>query len=499
MSSTDSLDAIPKQAPETRDRRWLILAVVAVAQLMIILDSSIVNIALPHAQTALHISNADRQWALTAYTLTFGGLLLLGGRVADYMGRRRTFLIALIGFAAASAFGGLAQNAAWLFSARAIQGVFAALLAPAVLSLITTTFTEAHERARAFAVYGAISGAGGAIGLLAGGVLTEYLSWRWTLLVNTPIAIVVAIVAAGLLTESKVTGDRHFDVPGAVVATGGLALLVYGFTEASLHGWGAGSTIAYLAVAVVLLVSFVWWENRAKNPMLPLRIVLDRVRGGAYLSFGLATMAMFAVFLFLTYDFQDVLGYSALKAGVAFLPFPLGIIAGSVLVSRTLPRFGPKVLAMVGFAVAGLGLLWLTQLPVQSAYATHVLPAELLISFGMAHVFVPLSSTALQGVPNHDAGAASALVNTMQQVGGSLGVAFLNTIATSATKSYAGSHGGFGKAAEVHGFTHAFGFGAGILAVAFISVTALIKLPKGGLTSGDSENAPAAPELVPIG
>jgi EmrB/QacA subfamily drug resistance transporter len=499
MATTETLDAIPRQTPTPRDRRWLILAVVAVAQLMIILDSSIVNIALPHAQVALHISNADRQWALTAYTLTFGGLLLLGGRVADYVGRKRTFLVALIGFAGASAFGGLAQSAAWLFSARAIQGVFAALLAPAVLSLITTTFTEAHERAKAFAVYGAISGAGGAVGLLAGGVLTEYLSWRWTLLVNTPIAIVVAIVAAGLLTESRATGDRHFDVPGAVVATGGLALLVYGFTEASLHGWSAGSTVAYLVVAVALLIGFVTWETRAKNPMLPLRIVLDRARGGAYLSFFLATMAMFGTFLFLTYDFQDVLGYSALKAGVAFLPFPVGVIASSGIASRTLPRFGPKVLALIGFGLAAVGLLWLTQLPVHSAYAAHVLPSELLISFGMAHVFVPLSSTALLGVPNHDAGAASALVNTMQQVGGSLGVAFLNTIATSATTAYAATHGGFSRAAEVHGFTHAFGYGVGILVVALIAVGALIRLPRSGGGDVDGEPAPALPELVPVG
>src|SRR4051812_3698842 len=273
--SAPAADAAPGSVP---DRRWLALAVIGIAQLMIVLDASIVNIALPHAQQALHISDAQRQWALTSYTLTFGGLLLLGGRIADYLGRKRTFLIGLAGFAGASALGGAAQSASWLFGARALQGVFAALLAPAVLSLITTTFTEAHERAKAFAVYGAISATGAAIGLIAGGALTEYFSWRWTLLVNTPIAIAVAIASLPLLKESRAEGDRHFDIPGAVLATGGLATLVYGFTEASIAGWTSPRTLGLLALAVVLLVGFVIREMRAANPMLPLRIVLDRNR-----------------------------------------------------------------------------------------------------------------------------------------------------------------------------------------------------------------------------
>jgi EmrB/QacA subfamily drug resistance transporter len=441
---------------------------------MIILDASIVNIALPHAQAALHIDDAQRQWALTSYTLTFGGLLLLGGRVADYLGRKRTFLVGLFGFAGASALGGAAQSAGWLFGARAIQGVFAALLAPAVLSLITTTFTEAKERAKAFAVYGAISGTGGAIGLIAGGALTEYLSWRWTLLVNVPIAIAVALASLPLIKESRAEGDRHFDLPGAIVATAGLATLVYGFTEASIHGWTAPLTLTLLAVAAVLLVGFIGWERRAKNPMLPLRIILDRNRGASYLAFFLSTLAMFAIFLFLTYYFQGVLGYSALKAGVAFLPFPLGIITSATIASRTLPKFGPRRLATGGFTLAAVGMLWLTQLPADSAYLTHVVPAMLAISLGMGHVFVPLSSTALLGVPNHDAGAASALVNTMQQVGGSLGVAFLNTIATSATASYVAAHGA-SRVAVVHGFTTAFAVGSGILVLAAIVVSSMLR------------------------
>jgi EmrB/QacA subfamily drug resistance transporter len=492
VTTTDLREQVSARADAPRDRRWLALAVIGVAQLMIILDASIVNIALPHAQAALHISDASRQWALTAYTLTFGGLLLLGGRIADYLGRKRTFLVGLFGFAAASALGGAAQNAGWLFGARALQGVFAAVLAPAVLSLITTTFTEPKERAKAFGVYGAISGAGGAIGLIAGGALTEYLSWRWTLLVNVPIALAVAVASLPLLKESRVEGDRHYDAPGALLATLGLASLVYGFTEASLHSWTAGFTLTLIGAGVVLLAAFVAWESRAANPLLPMRIVLNRNRGGSYLAFLLATLVMFTVFLFLTYYFQGVLGYSALKAGVAFLPFPVGVIVSSGIASRTLPIFGPRVLGVTGFLLGALGVLWLTQLSADSSYLTHIVPSELLISVGMGQVFVPLSSTALLGVPNHDAGVASALVNTMQQVGGSLGIAFLNTIATSATAHYALSHGGPSKAATTHGFTTAFAVGVGVLVLAALIVFFLIQ-------SNRKIAAPAVPSDVPDG
>ncbi|HWA67793.1 MAG TPA: MFS transporter [Mycobacteriales bacterium] len=486
------------------DRRWLALVVIGIAQLMIILDSSIVNIALPDAQHALHITNADRQWAITAYTLTFGGLLPLGGRVGDYLGRKRIFLMSLFGFAGASSLGGAAQSGAWLFSARAIQGVFAALLAPAVLSLITTTFTEAKERAKAFAVYGAISGTGGALGLIAGGALTQYLSWRWTLLVNTPIAIAVAFAAVPLLSESRAEGDRRFDIPGTLSVTGGLALLVYGFTEASIHGWSAPRTITLLVVAGLVLAQFIFWETRAANPILPLRIVLHRNRGGSYLAFLLATLGMFSSFLFLSYYFQGVLGYSPLKAGVAFLPFPLGVITSSTIASKTLPRFGPRALAITGFSLATLGMLWLTQLPPHSAYIAHVVPSELLISLGMGQVFVPLSSTALLGVPNHDAGAASALVNTMQQIGGSLGIALLNTIATSASASYATSHHVLPNvpAAAVHGYTTAFAVSVGIMLVALVAVASLIRRPQApaggaGATDGAAgEGLPLEPVVI---
>ncbi|HVB27419.1 MAG TPA: MFS transporter [Mycobacteriales bacterium] len=510
MALTDT-DHRPPSLPGTsrRDHRWLALAIIGVAQLMIILDASVVNIALPHAQAALHISDATRQWALTAYTLTFGGLLLLGGRVADYLGRKRTFLIGLFGFAAASALGGAAQSATWLFGARAIQGMFAAVLAPAVLSLITTTFTEPRERAKAFGVYGAISGTGAAIGLIAGGALTQYLSWRWTLLINTPIALLVAAAAVPLIRESRADGDRHYDVPGAVLATGALGLLVYGFTEASLHSWTAVTTLALIGVGVTLLIGFVVRETRAAHPLLPLRVVLDRNRGGSYLAFFLAGLGLFGVFLFLTYYFQQVLGYSALKAGVAFLPFPIGIITSSTLASRTMPRFGPRRLAATGFFLATLGLLWLTQIPVHPSYLVHVVPAMLLISFGMGQVFVPLASTALLGVPNHDAGVASALVNTTQQVGGSLGVAFLNTIATGAAARYALHHGGPSAAAVVHGSRTAFGFGVGVFALATVAVLAIIRPPSpgdgsasgpaGDTTSGGEDEEEDTVRAVPAG
>lgn len=499
MTLNDISTRISNAQDRHKDHRWLALAVVGVAQLMIVLDSSIVNIALPRAQADLHISDANRQWALTAYTLAFGGLLLLGGRVTDYFGRKRTFIIGLLGFAAASALGGAAQSAGWLFGSRALQGVFAAILAPAVLSLITTTFTEPKERAKAFAVYGSISATGAAIGLILGGALTEYASWRWTLLINTPIAIAVAFAAIPLLQESKADGDRTYDLVGAAIATAGLVSLVYGFTNASLHSWSAPLTVSLIIASVVLLAAFVAWEQRAKNPLLPLRIILDRDRGGSFLTFLLATMAMFSMFLFLSYYFQGVLGYSSLKAGVSFLPFPFGIITSATIASKLLPRFGPRPLAMTGISMAFFGLISLGFLEPGSSYWGHIAPSMLLISLGMGQVFVSLSSTALAGVPNHDAGVASAMVNTMQQIGGSLGIAFLNTIATTATVSYAKAHGGTSPRAVVHGFTTAFHFSAGVFAVAFVVVTVLIRAKRADVDhtgASADEEMPAEPVLV---
>ena len=351
MSESASAAAIPgaSTVSEPDPRRWWALVVLAAAQLMIVLDASIVNIALPSAQEDLGISNADRQWIVTAYTLAFGALLLLGGRIADYTGRKRTFVIGLLGFAGASALGGLAANQELLFAARGLQGAFAALMAPAALSLVTVTFTEPKERAKAFGVFGALAGGGAAIGVIVGGILTEYASWRWCLGVNVPVALIVAAAALPLVHESKAHGDTRYDVPGVLLATVGLFSLVFGFTEAArlknpddrtstaVQGWGDPTTLTWLITAVVLLVAFVWWERRSSNPMLPLRVVLDRNRGGSYLIFLLVGAGLFAMFLFLTYYFQVNLGYSPIKTGFAFLPFSIGIIGTAGIVAQLLP------------------------------------------------------------------------------------------------------------------------------------------------------------------
>jgi EmrB/QacA subfamily drug resistance transporter len=477
MTATlDRFESPEPAVPQADPRRFRALAVIAVAQLMIVLDASVVVIALPSAQRALHISVANRQWVLTAYTLAFGGLLLLGGRIADYLGRKRMFIISLIGFAGASALGGLAQNSAMLFGARALQGAFAAVMAPSALSLITTTFTETKERARAFGVYGAISGGGAAIGLILGGLLTQYASWRWTLLINVPIAAAAAIVARREVTESRVLQRHGYDVPGAVTVTTGLLSLVYGFTRAGVDGWGSSVTLEFLIVAAALLVAFVFIELRSTHPLLPLRVVLDRNRGGSFLSSLLVGTALTASFLFMTYYFQGTLHYSALTSGFAFLPFSIGIISAATISSRLLPRFGPRVIMTTGLVLATVGLLLFTQIGPNSSYWSHVLLAELIVSTGMGLTFVPLSSTALFGVSPEDAGVASALVNTTQQTGGSLGTALLNTVAASATANYVTAHGPSALGAGlVHGYTVAFTCSAVLLALAALSAFSLIR------------------------
>ncbi len=466
MTLTPAAPARP-QRPAPDPRRFRSLAVIAIAQLMIVLDASVVVVALPSAQHALHISVADRQWVMSAYTLAFGSLLLLGGRIADYLGRRRMFVLGLVGFAAASALGGLAQTPAMLFGARALQGAFAAVMAPAALSLITVTFTEPKERARAFGVYGAISGGGAALGIILGGLLTQFASWRWTLLINVPIAAAAAFAATRVVTESRTRRTAGYDLPGAAAVTAGLFLLTYGFTLAGTDGWRAAPTLGMLAAGAAALVAFVAVELRSPHPLLPLRVVLDRTRGGAYLTSLLVGGAMLGSFLFLTYYFQGTLHYGAMRTGFAFLPFSAGIIAGATLSSRLLPRVGPRPLIVTGLTLAAGGVLWFTGLHLGSTYATGVLPAELLVSLGMGTTFVPLSSTALVAVAHADAGVASALVNATQQVGGSLGTALLNTVAASATGGYLASHHGGPSvvvAAAVHGYTTAFSISAVLLA-----------------------------------
>jgi EmrB/QacA subfamily drug resistance transporter len=490
-------ESFEETVEELPSRRWWALAVIAIAQLMVVLDGTVVTIALPSAQRALHISNADRQWAITAYTLAFGGLLLLGGRIADYLGRKRIFLVGLIGFAAASALGGAAQNGATLFGARALQGLFAALLAPAALSLISVTFTEVKERSQAFAVYGAISGGGAAIGLILGGTLTEYASWRWCLFINVPIAIVAFIAGTILVTESKSStsvGGSSYDIPGAILGTAGLVALVYGFTEAAKTGvgWLSVETISYLVGAVILLVAFVLVELRSASPLLPMRVVLDRNRGGTYLASLLVFAGLFAMFLFLSYYFQSNLGYSALKSGIAVLPFSGGVIVTSVVVSALLPRTGPKPLMLIGLAMATIGLATFTSISDTSSWAATVLPGELLISIGLALVLVPLSSLALTGVSDNDAGVASAVLNSTQQIGGSLGTSLLNTFYASAVSSYVVAHhlsqSAFNPLAAIHGYHVAFWIGVGLMAAAFVAILVLVTAGK-----DDVATQPAVP------
>jgi EmrB/QacA subfamily drug resistance transporter len=483
---------------EPDPRRWWALAVLAAAQLMIVLDASIVNIALPSAQADLDISNADRQWMVTAYTLAFGALLLLGGRIADYNGRKRTFIIGLIGFAGASALGGLAPNQELLFAARALQGAFAALVAPSALSIVTVTFTEPKERAQAFGVFGALAGGGAAIGLIVGGVLTEYASWRWCLGVNVPVALIVAVAAVPLVHESRAHGDTRYDVPGVLLSTTGLFSLVYGFTEAAratnpndptsaaVKGWGDPSTVTFLVLAVVLLVAFVLWERRASNPLLPLRVVLDRNRGGSFLVFLLVGAGLFAMFLFLTYYFQVNLGYTPLKAGFAFLPFSLGIILAAGGVAQLLPRVGPRALMVPGLSMAVVGMLLLTRIDQDSSYWALVFPAMVLMSVGLAGVFIPAASTSLVGVGSHDAGVASAVLNTSQQIGGSLGTALLNTLFAGAVTAYftANPPSSPEQARQVlplafiDGYHVAFYWGAGLFGVALVVAATLINAHK---------------------
>ncbi|PXW35561.1 UNVERIFIED_CONTAM: EmrB/QacA subfamily drug resistance transporter [Williamsia faeni] len=499
-------EKVTTSPPAGNSRRWYALVIIALAQLMVVLDASIITIAVPYAQADLDISDANRQWALTAYTLMFGGLLLLGGRMADYLGRRRMFLIGLAGFAASSAMAGFAWDEMSFFAGRALQGVFAAMLAPAALSLITVTFIEQRERARAFAVYAAVSGGGAAIGLIAGGALTEYFSWRWTLLINTPIAIIAAIGGVLLIVRdrpSKRTGG--YDLPGAITVTLGLISVVYGFTKAAESGWGASSTVILFAVGAILLAAFVVIEVRTPNPLLPLRIPGDINRGGAYLIAFITPTAMFSMFLFLSYYFQNTLGYSPLKAGILFLPFPITVIISAGITSSLLPRFGPRPMLMLGTGLGTLGFLYLAQLDSDATWVSHILPSEILIALGMGFVFVSSQSVALHRIKESDAGVASALLNTSQQVGGSVGIALLSTIVAQALSGQGGSEMTLNPTtgepvpvnpdsfidATIHSYDVAFYWGAGFMVLAFLVSTFMIRLNRHSL-GDEPQNAAVA-------
>ncbi|MGO9884324.1 MAG: MFS transporter [Solirubrobacteraceae bacterium] len=491
-ASDSVLAATGRPAPDPK--RWSILAVVVIAQLMVVLDASIVTIALPSAQKALHISVANRQWVITAYTVAFGGLLLLGGRIADFGGRKRVFIIGLAGFAAASALVGLSVDQSMLFGARALQGAFAALMAPAALSILTITFqSDPMERAKAFGAYGAVSGAGGAVGVLAGGILTQYASWRWCLLVNVPIALLAVLAAARVVRESRAEGKTRYDIPGALLSTAGLTGLVYGFTKADTDGWTSSITLTLLSVAVVLLVAFVVVESRSSHPLLPLRVVAERNRAGAFLATLLAGAGLFAMFVFLSYYLQEILQFSALKAGVAFLPFAAGIVVAAAASTALVPRVGPRMPMTLGLFVIAIGLAWLTQIGVHTSYWTHVLPPEILMSIGLGLAFPALSSTALMKVQDRDSGVASALVNSTQQVGGSLGTALLNTVAATATANYIVANGpALARAGIVHGYSVAFALGAVMLALAAIASAALVTARKIDLPASVGQPAPAS-------
>ncbi|MFD8482222.1 MFS transporter [Kitasatospora sp. NPDC059673] len=485
-------------------RRWKALIFIALAQLMVVLDATVVNIALPSAKEDLGFADSTTQWVITAYALAFGGLLLFGGRVADLWGRRRTFMLGLVGFAAASAIGGAAVNTTMLLGARALQGVFGALLAPAALSLLAVMFSDGKERAKAFGIYGAVAGGGGALGLILGGALTEYLNWRWTFYINIPFAA-IAIAGAVLVIREPAAGlnRNRLDIPGVLLVTTGLVSLVYGFTRAESAGWGDSSTIGLFIAAAVLLAAFVLVERRVSAPLLPLRVLTDRNRGGVYLSLGMAVIGMFGLFLFLTLYMQGVLHYKPVVNGLAFLPMVAGMITGSTQIgARLMTRIPARYLMAPGFLVASLGLLILTRIEVGTSY-WQILPGLILMGLGMGTAFMPAMSLATYGVQPRDAGVASAMVNTSQQVGGAIGTALLSTVAHSAGTEWAKSHAAtatdpqlFQLQAQVHSYSTAIWWAVGILVLASLTAFTLINAGKPEHHESTSELEDAVPVMA---
>ncbi|MFI1561986.1 MFS transporter [Streptomyces sp. NPDC020490] len=496
MSQKTLAEDTPTGAAQARQaasaRRWWILAVVAVAQLMVVLDATIVNIALPSAQADLGFSDGNRQWIVTAYALAFASLLLLGGRIADLFGRKTAFLAGVVGFAAASALGGAAGGFGMLVAARALQGAFGALLAPAALSLLNTTFTDARERARAFSVYGAIAGAGGAMGLLLGGLLTDALDWRWTLYVNVVIAVVAFAGGWLLLSNHRDAAGSKLDVPGTVLVAGGLFSVVYGFSNAETHDWGSPLTWGFLITGGLLLAAFAGWQTRAAHPLLPLRILLDRNRAASFLAVLISGAGMFGVFLFLTYYLQLNLGFSPTETGLAFLPMVGALMVTAQLGTIVLvPRIGPKAVVPLGFAVAAAGMAWLTGIGIGSSYVSAVLPQLVVTGVGLGLVMPPAMQLATGGVAPEDAGVASATVNAMQQVGGSIGTALLNTLAASAATDYLAGKDAAGKLvraqATIESYTTAFWWSAGLFAAGAVITLLLFRR---GVPRQDADAAP---------
>ncbi len=499
----------------------LALVVIATAQLMVVLDATIVNVALPHIQRALGFSGNGLEWVVNAYALTFGGLLLLGGRAGDLLGRRKVFIAGLLLFSAASLAGGFATSQEWLLTARAIQGVGGAMIAPTALALIMTTFAEGPARNRAMGVYAAMSGGGAAVGLVAGGLLTTYLSWRWVLFVNVPIGILTAVVAPFVFGESARRRGR-FDLPGAITGTGGVALLVYGLSNAStdqagISHWTDTKVVASLAAAVVLLVSFIVIEARSRHALMPLRIFANRSRSGAYITMLLIATAMFGIFFFLTIFVQTVLGYSALKSGVAFLPFAGTIVVVSGIVSQLIARTGARPLMLTGAALTTGGMYWFSHISVHTTYLNGLLGPMLVTATGLGLLFVPISLVSLNRVRDEDSGLASSLLNTGQQVGGAIGLAALGTVAWTAVANGARSQvahaaaaaarsghtlqvkpGGQLPASIYHqalavGITRGFLVASGIALAALVIVAVTIRVKRDDLTVAATAQV-AAPE-----
>jgi EmrB/QacA subfamily drug resistance transporter len=454
----------------TRDRRWIALILLCVAQFVVVLDASIVNVALPTIGKALNFTESNLPWVVNAYVLTFGGFLLLGGRMADLLGRRRVFMGGLVLFALASLAGGLATSSGQLIAARAVQGLGAAILSPAALSIVTTTFRDGAERNRALGVWGAVAGSGGAAGVLLGGVLTDGLGWQWVLWVNVPIGLIAALLAPGLIAESRSEGERrHFDFAGAVSITAGLSVLVYALVDANSAGWGSARTIGLLALALALIIGFTLSERRSAAPLVPFRIFRLRTLTGANVVGVLVGASLFSMFFFISLYMQQVLGYSAIKAGLSYLPLAVSIILSAGIASQLVTRVGFKSVLAVGMALIAAGLVWFSQISVHGRFASDILGPSLLAAFGLGFAFVPTTIAAVSGVSDRDAGLASGLINTSQQVGGALGLAILSAISTSVIGT---SHS---RAVLTNGFHSAFLAGAGFALLGLLATLSLIR------------------------
>jgi EmrB/QacA subfamily drug resistance transporter len=480
--------------PSSTTNKWLALALLAAAQFVVVLDASIVNVALPSIGTDLKFSQDDLSWVVNAYVLVFGGFLMLGGRLADLLGRRRLFIIGLVLFAAASLAGGLAQSEGWLIAARAVQGLGAALLSPAALSLVTVLFAEGSDRNKAMGVWGAVAGSGGAVGVLLGGMLTEWAGWEWVLFVNVPIGVAAALLAPRLLPESRNEGRRHFDVAGAFTITAGLSLLVYALVDANNVGWGSTQTLGLSAIALALIGAFYAIERRTKAPLVPFPgIFRIRTITGVNVTAVLVAASLFSMFFFISLYMQQVLGFSALEAGLAYLPLAVGIIVTAGATAGLVTRFGFKPVLVAGLIVTAMGLVWFSQVSADGSYVSDILFPSLLAAVGLGLAFVSMTVAAVSGVLGHEAGLASGLINTSQQIGGALGLAILATIANGRTDD-AGAAGSSAKLALTEGFQSAFAVGAGIAILGAILAIVLVS----GRASREHAEAARRGEVEPV-